>query len=1701
MRKLLFFLLLFSAFTNTNAQNYNNEWIDYSKSYYKFKVGVTGLYRINQSALPADISTTPVQNFQLWRNGVQVPLFTSVASGVLPANGFIEFWGEKNDGVLDKKLYRNQNDQLNDRISLQTDTAAFFLTVNNSVANNLRYTNGINNVAGNTLLPQATFTYTHRFDFKEQIARGLGQNAGERVTSSSYDVGEGWGTRDIAPSTPYTISANNLFPANTSTTANLKLAVSGVSYLSRNITIKLNNSNIINSQLLDSQNSATFSSALASSLISNSNNDFRIEITPTSSGDNTNRISVAYLSLTYERQFNFANSTNFSFSLAASTNPLGNYLEITNFNSTATPILYDVTNNVRYVAVVSSGVLRFALPFSSISRNYSLVSQDNSAIQTVSNLTSKTFTNFSLVANQANYLIVSNKLLGLNTNQSVDLYRQYRASNLGGSFNAKVYDIDELTDQFAFGIKKHPLSVKNFVRFAKQIFSTNPTHLFLIGKGVAYDEYRYNESSVFAERLNLIPTFGWPASDVLLASDGINPLPLLMVGRLSAINSNEVNIYLQKVKEFDAQQANGVQTIANKLWMKHILHVAGSNDLSIKPLLINYLDQYELTIADTLYGGSTRRFYTQATPDEIERMKRNFESGASMLTYFGHSAATQLDYNLNNPLDYSNQGKYPMFVLNGCNAGNFFDFDTSRLSNITSFAEKFVLANQRGAIGVVASTHFGLTGYLHNYTTALYQSIGRAAGYKNFIGKNMIDALAPLSNNDFFARMHAEQFLLHGDPALMVNAHDKPDYVVEDQTVTITPSVLSVADDKFTVKTVIYNLGKAQASRAIGGGDSLQVTIKWQRGDGSVEYLYRKFLRPSVRYADSISIDVPISPLRDNGNNCITVILDSLNQYNELSESNNTINKCFFIFNDDVKPVFPYKYAIINKNNLKLTASTANPFAPTRQYVMEIDTTELFNSFFKITKSLSSIGGVIEFDPQIIYTDSTVYYWRVAAVPQTGLIRWNTSNFMYINGTDEGYTQTHLYQHLKSTTDRIKIDSFSRRWNFGATAVNFSITQGVFPFTNQDADFSIYKNGLGIINSGCMGYSVRWSLFDPITLKPYYNQANPSVNLTGVIGGFMGSHVPIGCNKAGREFNFEFAYNTLADRNKMRDFIDWIPNGVIAIARVNLDMPFDQNPVAIWQADAVPNGSLNNTLYAKLIANGFTNLDQFNTPKPWVFMFRKNASTLFAPRWKFGFDVNDVAHLDALVTGTDTLGYITSPILGPAKAWKQLKWRGTTNQNIIGDTATINIVGVTTNGTEVTLFNNLNLTQQDFNISSINATTYPYLILRMSNKDAVNLTPYQLRYWHLIADMVPEGAIAPNIRYAFKDSLELGEKLNVAVAFKNISTTTFSDSISIKMQVTNSGAVTNNIVTQKLKKPLIPGDTATIVASISTDNLAGKNTLFIDVNPNFEQAEQTRFNNFLYKNFFVNNDNINPIVDVTFDGTHILNGDIVSAKPAIRINLKDEAKFMLLNDTAGVNVQLRLPNGTIRKYNYGSDTLRFTPATSTSSLNNAIVDFTPSLMEDGEYELFVKGKDRSGNNSGTQEYRVTFNVLNKPMISEVFNYPNPFTSSTAFVFTLTGSKLPTNIRIQIMTVTGKIVKEINMNELGSLHIGRNVTDYKWDGTDMYGQKMGNGVYLFRIITNNNVDTLEKFDIKDSFGDKIKLDKYFKGGYGKMYLMR
>ena len=503
-------------------------------------------------------------------------------------------------------------------------------------------------------------------------------------------------------------------------------------------------------------------------------------------------------------------------------------------------------------------------------------------------------------------------------------------------------------------------------------------------------------------------------------------------------------------------------------------------------------------------------------------------------------------------------------------------------------------------------------------------------------------------------------------------------------------------------------------------------------------------------------------------------------------------------------------------------------------------------------------------------------------------------------------------------------------------------------------------------------------------------------------------------------------------------------------------------------------------------------MDSFYRLRTYAAVYKKGAAD-YDPYQIASQGAFDVLNLAVDAPSSDSIGVITSPQLGPAMVWKQAFWTGESDSK---DRTVFNIIGVKRDGTSDTLKRNIPAALGTADVSDINARVYPFLKLQMRNVDTANYTPYQLKTWRLTGTFVPEGVLAPNLLFSMKDTVEIGEPVEVKIGFKNISTSAFADSLKVKLVITDRNNAQRVVPLPKVKAAAA-NELLTLQFTIESKQLVGQNTLFIEVNPDNDQVEQFHFNNFAFRQFFVRGDTLNPLMDVTFDNVHILNRDIVSARPEILIKLKDEAKWMLLNDTSVANVQVRYPGGNLRTYHFNSDTMTFVPATGApNAANSATIRLKPHFAEDGDYELLVTGKDMSDNQAGAVSYRVGFQVINKAMISNMLNYPNPFTTSTAFVFTLTGSEVPQNIRIQILTVTGKIVREINKQELGPLRIGRNITEFKWDGTDQYGQKLANGVYLYRVVTNQDGKSLDKFRHADD-----ETNKYFKKGYGKMYLMR
>ncbi|MCB0852187.1 MAG: hypothetical protein KDD63_08205, partial [Bacteroidetes bacterium] len=449
--------------------------------------------------------------------------------------------------------------------------------------------------------------------------------------------------------------------------------------------------------------------------------------------------------------------------------------------------------------------------------------------------------------------------------------------------------------------------------------------------------------------------------------------------------------------------------------------------------------------------------------------------------------------------------------------------------------------------------------------------------------------------------------------------------------------------------------------------------------------------------------------------------------------------------------------------------------------------------------------------------------------------------------------------------------------------------------------------------------------------------------------------------------------------------------------------------------------------------------------------------------------------------------------------WDELSWKWYSQDQVVEEDVLVSVYGVNSQGKDSLIYENV--AKGDYDLSMLDASRFPYLELVASMRDTIRGTAPQLDNWHGNFTPPPDAVVDPITSFEFrKDTVWEGQDVFIHMGARNISDKDM-DSLKVKFFVERTDPSRLLLDSLRVAAPLPEGPTVEFEYGFNTlgKNLEGKINLIVEINPDFDQPELHLFNNIYTQPFTVLVDRVNPILDVTFDGKHIIDGDIVSPNPEIIIELNDDNEFLALTDSSAI--ELRFKRGTSSQSGprifVGEDpNTEFVPGTLPE--NKAKVYFYPgrdSMLTDGEYTLRVQGQDPGGNIAGANDsyYEISFRVESKSTVTHVLNYPNPFSTSTKFVYTLTGLEMPDVFQIHIFTISGKLVKVIDLLALGEVNFGRNITNYSWDGTDEYGDRLANGVYLYKVVSRMPTQTLELNDTGTS--------DYFRNGYGKMVIMR
>jgi hypothetical protein len=201
------------------------------------------------------------------------------------------------------------------------------------------------------------------------------------------------------------------------------------------------------------------------------------------------------------------------------------------------------------------------------------------------------------------------------------------------------------------------------------------------------------------------------------------------------------------------------------------------------------------------------------------------------------------------------------------------------------------------------------------------------------------------------------------------------------------------------------------------------------------------------------------------------------------------------------------------------------------------------------------------------------------------------------------------------------------------------------------------------------------------------------------------------------------------------------------------------------------------------------------------------------------------------------------------------------------------------------------------------------------------------------------------------------------------------------------------------------------------------------------------------------NDNTGPEIRAYLNDERFVNGSITNASPILILKLSDSSGIN--TGSAGIDHDLV---ATLDNDNRQYFVLNNFYESELDNFQKGQVRFQLPQLSAGPHTLKIKAWDAMNNSSETV---LEFTVVNQDhlQIEHVLNYPNPFTTKTFFWFEHNFPGTDLSVKLEVFTVSGKLIKTITQTINTP---GNRSSEIEWDGRDEQGNKIGRGVYIYRL---------------------------------------
>lgn len=842
-----FLLLICFVFLSQllSAQTANIDWIANNQKYLKIEINKTGVYALQieevGKSLP-EIYTANVNQLQLFYQGKSIAFDLSTKNEVLRNGDQIFFYGEKNDGRNEGELYRPASSQPNNLYSLFSDKSVYYLTITPNGATRKNIYSESSSFDSKVITTQYYQKYKSTQVFASDFTFNSVTGPIPYIQHSYYEVGEGFTGPIKKEKTKYELPID--IEDIISPEIEIEIQLNG---RDNNYNKKIN---VVFEKMDTTLSINEFSPKTIKfrQTLSGLSNNPKIYINGTGGSYSISYIKTSYLKkniLKGKNGYIYIDGLNIE------------NLKVENPDNT-TYRIWNVTDPANISEASQLDSRTFSTVPKTASSTYYFFSSYELPLKT-----SLFQPNLKIFNKEAKYLIVSSKQLAT----SAKAYADFRSSADGGSYIVETTFVEDLYDQFNFGVKS-PIAIKNYLKY--KLANGKPDNLLLLGK--AFSAYTGRDSPN-----DIVPSFGYPASDVLLSSGIVTDpdVPALATGRIPATNNDEVLLYLEKLK----QRLN----LPKEIQQKNIIHLSGGESFAQIDTWTGYMAGMADIASQSDFGVHILSKKKQILdPKEPANIAQNLNDGTSLVSFFGHSSYQIVDLNIDfvtNPvLGYDNR-RYPVLSFNGCAFNNYF-------REIPTLSQNWLFTANKGAIATIGQSYYGYPSSLIKHAEVFYDIVFNSA-VEPTIGEAMkltAERVIGLPNKSELDILNNDQTLIFGDPALKIFAYKKPDLKINQA------KFLDKDSTKLFVN--ISNLGKYKKEEPL----QLRIIKK-----NSFQQDTLNFTLPFTKYKDSLTVSINTSTFLSE----IDIILDPNNKIEEEDENNNELIIRFgepVVVGDNIKP-------------------------------------------------------------------------------------------------------------------------------------------------------------------------------------------------------------------------------------------------------------------------------------------------------------------------------------------------------------------------------------------------------------------------------------------------------------------------------------------------------------------------------------------------------------------------------------------------------------------------------------------------------------------------------------------------------------------------------------------------------------------------------------------------------------------------------